>query len=87
MCQWTSVCSYYIIKCFFMVNYNSLLDFWKDKGYFILKNQNEYEKIYDKILNTNAINEKLINSFIEYLENNNENTFEITTLRMSMFQL
>ena len=87
MCQWTSVCSYYIIKCFFMVNYHSLLDFWKDKGYFILKNQNEYEKIYDKILNTNAINEKLINLFIEHLENNNKNTFEIITLRMSMFQL
>ena len=87
MYQYTSVCSYYIIKCFFMMNYHMLLNFWKEKGFFVLKNKDDYEKIYDAILNTQVVNEKLIDSCINYLINHTNSSFETTTLRMSLFQL
>jgi hypothetical protein len=87
MYQYTSVCSYYIIKCFFMMNYDILLNFWKEKGFFVLKNENDYEKIYETILNTQLVNEKMINMCINHLTESPNTSFETTTLRMSLFQL
>lgn len=89
--QYTSVCSYYIVKCFLMLNYNMLFSFWNKNGFFIISenknSENEYVELYNKVIKFD--NDKtIINKFIYYLNDNKHmNDYVLITLRMSMFQI
>ena len=87
--QSTSVCSYYIIKCIFLLNINIFLNYWTKHGYFINdKTNNSFFEIYQQIANIRSINTKIINDMISFInQNKNENSFVFTTMRMTMFQL
>lgn len=85
--QKTSVCSYYVVKCLFLMNIVTLLNYWKKNGFYI-ENNKKYIQLYNKLLNSShQLDDKLIDKFIIILNNNNNNKFIYKTMRMSLFQL
>lgn len=86
--QTTSVWSYYIIKCMFLLNYDKILKFWEENGFSILNDfnsENNYEKTYKSIyLNSSHINK--INGIIKSIKDN-KSGFAANTMRMTLYQL
>lgn len=86
--QTTSVWSYYIIKCMFLLNYDKILKFWEDNGFSILNDLNSesnYEKMYKSVyLNSSHINK--INEMIKTIKDN-KTGFATNTMRMTLYQL
>jgi len=85
--QNTSTCSYHLIKTMFMMNYDKMLDYWKNKGYYILDNQESYIKLYEEIINSNIVDEDYINNAIQFIKNNNDGSFVYITMRMCLYSL
>lgn len=63
--QNTSVISYYIIKLYFLINYNLILDFIEKNKFNIMNNQNEYIKLYENILNKPNLNREIVKKILE----------------------
>jgi hypothetical protein len=87
--QTTSACSYYIIKCIFMVHLNNFLNFWKLNGFVIKSSKNteqNYLTLYKNIVNDNALNSILINKILKILQNSDD-FYVYKTMKMTMFQI
>lgn len=84
--QTTSVCSYYIIKCLLMLNYNLLFNFWNNNGYIVKQSETNYIALYEKILENTNINEEIVAKMIDYIKKCNNN-FICKTMRMSLYQI
>ena len=89
--QNTSVFSYYIIKTMLLTNYKKMYNFWETNGFQILNtNEDEYEIIYNEILNNNNLDVDIVDFCILYFKKLNKiekNEFINKTMRMSVFEL
>lgn len=86
--QMTSVCSYYIVKCMFLMCYSKILEHWKKNGFYVSDdNIDEYVSIYKNIVNMSSLNIQSIDNMIEFINKNKNNSFVYKTMRMSLFQM
>lgn len=82
--QTTSVLSYIIIKGILLNNYDKFINYLNE---YYLKNKQRYKKYRElllSLLNTSSLDKNLIDKFIVYLNNNN-NEFINSTFRMSVY--
>jgi hypothetical protein len=86
--QNTSVCSYYIIKCMMMMNYNSLFKLWGNEKNF--KINKKYIDVYSEILKNDKIDFDIINKYMTYFNEikneSREKKFIDKTMRLSLYQ-
>lgn len=90
--QYTSVCSYYVVKYMLIINYTKMFNYWNLYKFNINKHPEQYIKLYKDILSTQSINNNIvnINEMIQYIKKNDkksENNFVYKTLRMTLFSL
>ena len=85
--QNTSVCSYYIIKCLLMINYDLLLDYLDKNGFMVKNSESEYIDLYSKILEKNNIVDEAIVKMINTIKKCNNEHFACKTMRMSLYQI